>query len=197
MVRDNAREVQDGMLRTPLYRFYIRYAQHNMLVKLENEGNEVYYSAPAFTKPAELNEAYLSRNVKNKSVWVQPSWIGEIRDDMEHHVSFRLPVNTIGNVCFFSDPLMLKVKPDFETFSNSILTKFQEKGEIALKYDQLKELSEQMVNISEKHHAISQKWVDISGEELTEEEKLLSKIAFYSSVFFGSQLFVVQEGKTK
>jgi hypothetical protein len=46
---------------------YIRPArhseQHEMLLDLENDGNEVYYSAPAFHKPEEFNDAYLNNQV--------------------------------------------------------------------------------------------------------------------------------------
>ncbi|MEN6487902.1 MAG: hypothetical protein ABFD66_03310, partial [Smithella sp.] len=47
MVRNTAREVKDGIFSAPCYRMHIRPArhsqQHEMLLKLENDGNEVYY----------------------------------------------------------------------------------------------------------------------------------------------------------
>src|SRR5690606_22604643 len=59
MRRGTARETREGALPIPYYRMHLRPArhsrQHAMLLELELAGNEVYYCAPAFHQPAELN----------------------------------------------------------------------------------------------------------------------------------------------
>lgn len=51
-------------LRPPLYS-----DQHELLIELEQSGNEVYYVAPMFHRAEELNDAYTTRNVFNRSVF--------------------------------------------------------------------------------------------------------------------------------
>ena len=95
MVRSTAQECQDGLFTIPFYRMHLRpsrySAQHEMLLDLEKDGNEVYYSAPAFHEPVELNEAYINHQVKVRSIWLRPSWIGYLRDGENHHVAFKHP----------------------------------------------------------------------------------------------------------
>ena len=70
MVRNTAQEVICGMLTSPFYRMHMRPTrhsdQHEMLLELEDKGNEVYYSAPAFHTSVEFNDAYLSHQVRTR-----------------------------------------------------------------------------------------------------------------------------------
>jgi hypothetical protein len=82
MIRSSAQEVQDGLFNVPYYRMHIRPArhseQHEMLLDLESRGNEVYYLAPAFHTPEELNDSYLTHQVRARSLWLRPSIIGPL-----------------------------------------------------------------------------------------------------------------------
>jgi hypothetical protein len=94
MVRNSTKEVKKHYLSCPFYRMHLRplrhSKQHEMLLDLESDGNEVYYAAPAFHEPGELNGAYLSHNVRARSIWLRPSQIGAL-DDRDHHVAFTVP----------------------------------------------------------------------------------------------------------
>jgi hypothetical protein len=91
MVRANATECQRGLLNPPFYRMYLRPGrfskQHELLVDLERLGNEVYYAAPAFHEPIDLNKAYATQTVVQNSVFFRPSDL-IVSDDEEHHVAF-------------------------------------------------------------------------------------------------------------
>ncbi len=64
MKNANANERKNGTFSSPYYRMHIRpithSKQHELLLDLENTGNVVYYSAPGFHEPDELNDAYLN-----------------------------------------------------------------------------------------------------------------------------------------
>ncbi len=192
MSRRSAYECWEGWFIPPFYRMHIRPArfsdQHEMLLDLENTGNEVYYSAPAFHEPWELNEAYLNHDVKNRSIWVRPSWIGSLPDDWDHHVAFQQP----GSKRFCSESRPIEDKADFNSFSRRMVSSIKERGSFSLTKQYLFEVSEQIANISRKKRDIAAEVYETTRKE-TESWSPLERIAFYSSMFLGVQLFIVNE----
>ena len=100
MVTRNASEAD--LLDVPYFRMLLRplkrSKQHQLLLELEQKGNEVYYAAPEFSSPHELNSAYLRREVSARTAFFTPIAIGPLPDDGEHHVVF-LPESTYGYLC--------------------------------------------------------------------------------------------------
>jgi len=192
MVRSNAQESQSGLFTIPYYRMHIRPArysdQHEMLLDLESAGNEVYYSAPAFHEPWELNEAYLNHNVRLRSVWIPPSWIGPLLDDGDHYVAFQHP----GAKHLCSEPRPLEGKADFEDFTETILSELQRRGKVALQPQRLFELAEQLTVISQKRRDIPIDVYEATREEM-QDRRPIEQIAFYSYMFFDTQLFIVHQ----
>jgi hypothetical protein len=90
--RSNAREWAD--FAGPYYRMYLRplrhSRQHDLLVALAHK-QEVYYVAPEFHRASELNDAYTSRNVFERSAFFNPLDIGSLPDDDVHYVVFSRP----------------------------------------------------------------------------------------------------------
>ena len=192
MVRNTAAEAKMGYYTTPYYRMHIRASRHSaqqeMLLDLENSGNEVYYSAPAFHTPEELNHVYLNHMVRDKSLWLRPSIIGTLPDEREHYIAFKVP----GNHRFCSESRLLDTKGDFGEFSRHIEASFKEKGEIALKKDQLQILAENLSHIAEKHRKISADRKRIF-QQLLEKWHPLAQIAFYAHMLLDCQFFIVIE----
>jgi hypothetical protein len=95
MRRQTAREFKEGVFVDEFFRMHLRpsrhSSQHQALCSLERTGNEVYYVAPAFTEPDELNKAYLGKAVLAESVFFRPLAIGSLPDDGPHHVAFQKP----------------------------------------------------------------------------------------------------------
>ena len=91
LVRTNAAEA--ARLGVPYYRMHLmakRFsAQHDLLLDLENGGNEVYYAAPRFHTLKELNKVYLSSCVATQTSFIRPSWISSLPDDKDHYVAIR------------------------------------------------------------------------------------------------------------
>jgi hypothetical protein len=192
MVRNTAKEVKGGILSTPCYRMHIRPArhsqQHEMLLDLENDGNEVYYCAPAFHSPEELNNAYLNHQVRNRSLWLRPSFIGPLMDDRDHHVSFKIP----GVHHFFSQPRKLESKGDFSEFTRKTGAAYRQKSKSALSDNRLAELADSLRIITEKRrdiHRDSKRSTDIE----LQTRHPIERIIFYARVFMDCQVFLVSE----
>src|SRR5262245_8892512 len=78
MTRRTAKEIKSGLrLRLPFYRFRIterrRSAQHDLLLELDVDPNEVFYAAPRFHLVDELNAAYINNDVRNRSLFIPPA----------------------------------------------------------------------------------------------------------------------------
>lgn len=93
MVKRSAHECQLKLYEPLFYRMHLRplkhSQQHDLLLDLESKGYPVYYAAPHFHLPEELNDAYINHHVVERSVFYRPSEIGALPDSEEHHVSFK------------------------------------------------------------------------------------------------------------
>lgn len=192
MVRRSAQEVKDGIFNIPFYRMHIRPSrhseQHEMLLDLENSGNEVYYSAPAFHTPEELNDAYLTHQVRSRSLWLRPSVVGPLPDDRDHHVAFTMP--GIHHFCSKARPL--DVKGDFEEFTRQVKGALRQKGEYTLKKEWLAKSAFTITRIAEKRSDISSE-VKRVAEKLLTDRHPLAVMSFYATTFMDCQLFIVRE----
>lgn len=191
MVRGTAQEVKDGRFVCPFYRMHLRPArhsnQHEMLVELEARGADVYYSAPAFHRPDELNDAYLTRQVLQRSLWIKPSTIGPLPDPLDHHVAFQVP----GPIVVYSEPKDINALADFKTFSEEMMAKVEQRGGIALSEGALNELAANMEVIGERRQEIPSEERARTRDALS-NRRPIERIAVYASMFFGAQLFVVR-----
>lgn len=189
MVRGTAKEVLSGLFACPFYRMHLRPKrhsnQHEMLLELEAKGQEVYYSAPAFDTPGELNDAYLTHQVKQRSVWIKPSAIGTLPDEKDHHVAFTLG----GPFAVCSDPRSIDVKADFITFAEHVEKTVKARSDSALKDENLAALADSMEAIAKKRKGISSKQKSDTKEALKGRQPI-QRISAYASMFFGSQLFI-------
>ena len=191
MVRQYAREAHLGLLPLPYYRMYLRPAkhsnQHEMLLDLETAGNEVYYSAPAFHQSWELNEAYLKHIVISRSEWIRPWFIGPLPDDDEHYIAFKQP----NSLVFCSEPKRIQGKYGYDDFKNTVLSRVEKEGKVALKIDNLSKLANTIAEISQKRIDIPPKVQESTREELRKRHPL-AQIAFYALTYLDTQLFIVQ-----
>jgi len=191
LIRNTAREARENRLTVPYYRMHLRPArfsdQHEMLLDLEGAGNEVYYVAPAFHQPSELNAAYRAHEILARSLWIRPSWIGQLPDDRDHYVAFRQP----GAKLFCSEPRRLPGEGGFEEFIRATIGALAEKGRTALQPDRLATLAEQVITIARRKREIP-----ADEQALTEEairlRRPLQQIAYYAHVFLDAELFIVE-----
>ncbi|MYM42216.1 hypothetical protein [Duganella qianjiadongensis] len=90
--RTNSKEYDHIIPNLPYYRMYLRPRnhsdQHKLLINLENSGQSVFYIAPEFHLPSELNKFYLSKTVISNSAAFSPLDLGLLPDDEQHYVVF-------------------------------------------------------------------------------------------------------------
>jgi len=211
----NAKERKSGHFSSPYYRMHIRpinhSKQHELLLELERSGNEVYYSAPAFHEPNELDDAYLKNKVKDRSIWIKPTDISDITDTKEHYVAFQLPNN-----CYFcSKPKAIERNVSFSVFQENIVTTLSQRRENALTRESLTELAEKLQRIGKKRKDIRmedeyQTTQTLRDARTREEEQAIERehdevikklysnkhpielVSYYSSIYLDSQLIIVQ-----
>ena len=61
--------------------------QHSRLLDLESRGEAVFYAAPRFFHDNDFADYYGDRVILSNSAFIQPSAIGDLPDDGDHHVS--------------------------------------------------------------------------------------------------------------
>lgn len=62
--------------------------QQQLLLDLENSGEQVFYAAPRFYKNSELNTYYSGQSVASNSIYIKPSQIGILTDIKEHYWAY-------------------------------------------------------------------------------------------------------------
>ncbi len=146
MVRDTAFECQGGYLSPPFYRMHLRprrhSQQHQLLLDLENRGELVFYAAPHFHTPMELNDAYLNGHVIDRSIFVQPSQIGPLPDDANHHVAFGS-----GEGAFFcSEPKLLLGESEFRmSFEDKVIVGLEQQRWFDGSADSVRHLAAELI----------------------------------------------------
>lgn len=187
--RSNASEM--NIFNNPYYRMYITKRnhsnQHQMLHELElnNDLNEVFYTAPLFHEPEELNDAYLNGNVSNRSLWINPSQIGLLPDDEQHYVVFDSPINWY--MC--SEPKKMDFNVTFEKMNDELISNLQRNGDKFTR-EYVSDLSFYIEEISQTKIDISQS-VKNHAKQALENSHPIQKISFYSRVFLNSEFYVV------
>lgn len=93
---------ESDKLHVPYYRMHLRplkhSKQHELLRTLESGGELVFYIAPEFYLPEELNDAYLNQQVLNRSAAFSPNEIGPV-DAEDHYVIFESFPSTKAFLC--------------------------------------------------------------------------------------------------
>jgi hypothetical protein len=192
MTRRTCREALQAGFNVPCYRMHLRPArfsqQHEMLLDLEATGQEVYYCAPMFHQPEELNEAFMQSCVRARSIWIRPSDIGPLPDDNDHHLSFEPG----SPWTFFSEPRRLEAKRGFEDVATELTERLRKRGRIDISRQHLEGLAEAIASIADRRRDISQRQRDVA-RKVARPAAPHQRVAYYASVFLESQLFIVQE----
>jgi hypothetical protein len=192
MVRRSAIEVQNGLLEPPFYRMHLRSLkhsqQHPLLLKLEQAGNEVYYVAPLFHQPSELNDAYKKHEIKQRSRFFKPSDIGVITDKGRHHVSF---ANKAGFV-FCSEPVWKKGGKNGKAFDKSIAGAINERGKTALNPIQIEMLLRQIKALLPEHIDRAKTPKAEALMDLEKRVEAIGQIAYLARTFLGCDMLIAR-----
>ncbi len=180
------RELQGNLLSLPFFRMHLRplrYSQqHPMLLSLESQGNLVYYAAPFFYTPRELNQAYLSRQMLQESILIRPSSIGPLPDNDDHRISF----NNISFGYFLSNPEKLQFVL-LDNFIHDIFDNLEEQRGLPF-INNIYNINQQLIDIIKNKRLIS-------DEQLHYYESLepLKTIASITRYCFDCDLLIIRE----
>ena len=193
--RSNSKEYQNGMLGLPYYRMHIRPGkhsdQHSLLLDLEGSGESVFYIAPEFHLPAELNAYYLGGSIISNSAAFSPKAIGPMPDDDEHYIVFERG-NSIGYRC--SDNLQEVPKISLAEGLQPILakgTKSRDLGENGLRI-----ILDHMLSALEKGEQrlhTKRKSIDIPGlRRIVDAREPVESLGYLARTFFDAALIVLK-----
>ena len=193
--RANSKEYKSGLLGLPYYRMYIRPAkhsdQHTLLLDLEASGEAVFYVAPEFHLPAELNSFYLNRTVVFNSAAFSPQEIGPMPDEHEHYIVFERGA-LLGYRC--SDNIKEVIKFSLSKGLRSVLnqrgSQTRDLGERGLR-----DISQRMFDVlarGEQRVRSRANSIDIPGlRKIVDGRPTVESIGYMARTFFGVELLIL------
>lgn len=192
MVRGTANEEQRGHFVVPFYRMHLRPRnisdQHESLLSLERAGYDVFYAAPGFHTASDLTTNYTNKRVWNRSFRLRPSAIGSLKDDKNHHVTFK---TYNGKWRFYSErPSKEGHAQDTEEIAASLLQRIAERGKRTLR-SQIEELDATLLDIVHTRNAQRREREQVPIDELKGQVDPIGRTAYIARQFFDCQLFFV------
>jgi hypothetical protein len=191
MVRDTAAEAQKGIFSTPYYRMHLRPTkhsqQHPMLLALEATGAAVFYAAPRFHTPSELNDAYTTRQVVHRSILIQPSRIGALPDDEDHYVAFK----TGYAIYVCSDkPRQIADSTDNREFIEGLGKAFGNSSRLERNRDSVSDWADRLDDIVRDHRWYIE-WITDQRLDALRDGGPLARFSYLARTFFGCNVVLV------
>jgi len=186
-----------GQYFSPYYRMYLRplrYSdQHELLIDLEIMDNQVYYVAPEFHTVEELNDAYASRNVYDRSAFFSPVDIGILPTIDQHYLTFNS--SDVDAYLWSMEPRKLKQLHSSKDFENMLTKHVREKGS---KIDNLlfERLTNGMIEILDKRARKTDRLKQFQAQIKSQKERIRETsyfAAYLARLFFDAELFIVGE----
>ena len=192
--RTTAKEHQSGLLSVPYYRMHLRPLkhsdQHQLLLDLESTGEAVFYIAPEFHLPAELNNFYLSRQVIGNSAAFKPSDIGPLPSNDEHYVVFERAVS-FGYRCSDNPKQVARTN-----LSDGLRAAIPEMEPRDIRREDIVELSSKMLDVIDRRSSINVHLAEVfdrsSARRILAERDPLEAIGYMALNFFGCELVIVK-----
>ncbi len=192
--RSNALEW--AVFNSAYYRMYLRplrYSpQHDLLMQLEHDNNEIYYAAPAFYTVDELNDAYIAGNVIDRTAFFSPSDIGALDIDL-HYLVFQ-SASSVAHL--YSEKQ--RTLDHFYFGKNFIDSRFAVLKERKAKIDEqfFDRISNQIIEIVQKRKFKVDRLKEFQASLPEKGRSLMDKAYFatyLSRVFLDSELFIISE----
>lgn len=180
----------------PFYRVKLRTRrpnQHDLLVRLQRRGKEVYYAAPAFHKTSELNENFSGDKVVAYSVFVKPGSLGKFPEGESHHFSFTSASDPIVRRFSEHDPTEVKVikaRTLVESHSHSLLSRNSKA--LLLNQDSLMDLERELLRTAAPEDLVE--GLPFPFREFPKrwrEMGVLNRIAYVARVAYESSFFLI------
>jgi len=191
MVRGTAGEAKKGLLTPPFYRMHLRPTkhsqQHPLLLATEATGVAVYYVAPCFHEPDELNAAYTAQQVVQRSVFVKPSTIGPLPDHDDHHIAFNQ--GTGFYLCSDDPKLILEKGQERRAFLEDLEFGFDRREKILLTEQSAQSWANRLREVIKGHRP---RWLkDKDLDAIKADRSSLSQFAYMANTFLGCTVIIV------
>jgi hypothetical protein len=192
MVRDTAMEVKRGFMTIPFYRIHLRpmkhSQQHPMLLTLESSGAAVYYAAPYFHTPTELNDAYTRRVVVQRSFFIKPSLIGPLPNQDEHHISFGRGLPTY--LCSDDPRVLREEERGEEEFRDDLVSGFYKHDRLEPNQQSVEQWADRLERIVlDRSFEIG--WVDTEKLSTLRDRNPLARFTYLARAFFGCNVLLI------
>jgi hypothetical protein len=189
--RKNAKEYPTPIGNLPYYRMYLRPRnhsdQHQLLIDLEATGESVFYIAPEFHLPSELNGFYLSKTVVFNSAAFSPLDLGPLPDDDQHYVVFERGT-AVGYFC--SDkPIEVRktsIKEGLNRLVESRDVQPRNLGESGLR-----DISERMLETLSRRKPKERRPVVSELRALLKNRPSIEAVGYISRTFFDAELLIL------
>jgi hypothetical protein len=196
MVRASAYECRMRLFTPNFYRIHLRplkhSQQHNLLLDLESKGYPVYYAAPHFHLPEELNDAYLNSDVINRSAFFKPSDIGNLPDLEEHHISFKAGYPAY----LFCEPRLISEESiSRRTLDDDLLEGFYRYPIVDENGDGSEKVADDLLACVKKR-VDDYAWLESKTISQLAEREPVQKIAYIARAFLGCEVLLVRPSET-
>jgi len=189
--RKNAKEYPKTIKNLPYYRMYLRPRnhsdQHQLLIDLEASGESVFYIAPEFHRPSELNSFYQSKTVVSNSAAFSPSDLGPLADDDQHYVVFERGTS-VGYFCS-DNPIEVRKTLINEGLWN--LVRARDVQPRKLGEDGLRDISEHLLETLGRREKEEQKPIVSELRTLLSNRPSIEAIGYITRTFFDAELLIL------
>lgn len=191
--RKNSKEYPKTIPNLPYYRMYLRPRnhsdQHKLLIELEKSGQSVFYIAPEFHLPSELNKFYLSKTVISHSAAFSPLDLRLLPDDEQHYVVFERGT-AMGYFCSDS-PIPVRKTSIKDGLRNLVLSRNVQPRELG--EQGLRDISERMLEIlsHERYSATSPVMNELRA--ILSNRSNLEAAGYISRTFFDAELVILPD----
>jgi len=189
--RKNAKEYPKPIKNLPYYRMYLRPRnhsdQHQLLIDLEASGESVFYIAPEFHLPSELNSFYQSKTVVSNSAAFSPSDLGPLVDDDQHYVVFERGTS-VGYFCS-DNPIEVRKASIKEGLEN--LVRARDVQPRKLGEDGLRDISEHLLETLDRREKKEQKPIVSELRTLLSNRPSIEAVGYITRTFFDAELLIL------
>lgn len=193
MKGQNAAEARRGDFSPPFFRFHLRCSQdmnqHSLLVELNNRGEDVRYIAPAFYLSDDLNGAYSTNTVIDRSIQISPSEIGNLPVG-RHHIAFSSPTGPWKPYSEGDEREARRAKSGRELLK-SAEGAFHSKPRSSIRVD-LERIDAELLDVFTARKEERADFRQIKVADVL-QQSTLERIEFISRYFFDCQLFFAIE----
>lgn len=189
--RKNAKEYPTPIKQLPYYRMYLRPRnhsdQHQLLIDLEASGESVFYIAPEFHLPSELNSFYQSKTVVPHSAAFSPSDLGPLADDDQHYVVFERGTS-VGYFCS-DNPVKVRKTSIKDGLGHLVKSRGVQPRNLGM--EGLRDISEHMLKTLGRREKGEQKPIVSALRTLLSNRPSIEAVGYITRTFFDAELLIL------